>query len=146
MLVNTQAPRAYNHAMPSPGEHDLRTLLRSCNPTLHHEEFAYVTLPNEEVPAGIAAQATFRESEGMTLIVTRREAGRCGLQTTFPCRMITLNVHSALDAVGFVAAVMTALASRGISTNTVSAFYHDHLFVPSDRAEEALQLLREFAG
>jgi hypothetical protein len=60
--------------------------------------------------------------------------------------MITLNVHSALDAVGFLAAVMKALSVRGISTNTVSAYYHDHLFVPSERAEEALAALRRLAG
>jgi hypothetical protein len=33
------------------------------------------------------------------------------------------------------------LADAGISVNAVSAFYHDHLFVPDHRAEEALCLL-----
>jgi hypothetical protein len=28
-----------------------------------------------------------------------------------------------------------------ISVNPVSGFYHDHLFVPVDRAEEAMRLL-----
>jgi hypothetical protein len=60
--------------------------------------------------------------------------------------MITLNVHSALDAVGFLSAVMQALTAAGISSNAVSAFYHDHLFVPLNRAEEALQVLRELSG
>ena len=59
--------------------------------------------------------------------------------------MITLTVHSALDAVGFLAAVTARLAAAGIGANPVSAFFHDHLFVPAARADEALALLRSLA-
>ncbi len=51
--------------------------------------------------------------------------------------MITRDVLSALDVVGFLAAVTAALADAGIGANAVSAFFHDHLFVPLDRAEAA---------
>ncbi len=37
------------------------------------------------------------------------------------------------------------LASRGISVNPGSAYFHDHLFVPSARAGEALEVLTELA-
>ncbi|MEM1020616.1 MAG: ACT domain-containing protein, partial [Pseudomonadota bacterium] len=37
------------------------------------------------------------------------------------------------------------LAANGISTNAVSAFYHDHLFVPESRADEAVALLEALA-
>src|SRR5512140_1187729 len=100
--------------MPSPGEHNLQRLLQNCDPILHEDEFVYVTVPDIHVPSGIVPRATFREREGLTAILTRREAEQCGYEITFPCRMITLNVHSALDAVGFLAAVMAALAARGI--------------------------------
>jgi len=33
------------------------------------------------------------------------------------------------------------LAAAGMGVNPVSAFYHDQLFVPADRAEEAVQIL-----
>ena len=56
--------------------------------------------------------------------------------------MITLAVHSSLEAIGFLAAITAQLADAGISVNAVSAFYHDHLFVPEHRASEALQLLQ----
>jgi hypothetical protein len=42
---------------------------------------------------------------------------------------------------------MTArLADAGIGVNAVSAFYHDHLFVPEDRADEALTLLQKMSA
>ena len=61
--------------------------------------------------------------------------------SSISCRMITLDVHSALDAIGFLAAVATLLAKAGISVNAVSAYYHDHLFVPREKADEAMRLL-----
>ena len=60
---------------------------------------------------------------------------------SFPSRMITLTVHSSLDAVGLLAAVTQVLAQADISVNVVSAFYHDHLFISEHRAVEALQIL-----
>ena len=52
--------------------------------------------------------------------------------------MITLSVHSSLDAVGFLAAITNKLAAAAISFNPVSAYYHDHLFIPANRAEQAM--------
>jgi hypothetical protein len=58
-----------------------------------------------------------------------------------------LTVHSSLEAVGFLAAITARLAETGISVNVVSAFYHDHLFVPHDRADEALaRIFDRFSG
>jgi hypothetical protein len=84
-----------------------------------------------------------REAEGITLIVERSIADDEGLDYEFVSRMITLNIHSSLEAVGFLAAITSKLAGAGISVNTVSAFYHDHLFVPTDRARAAMRLLEE---
>jgi len=88
----------------------------------------------------------FREKEGTTLIVSQDDAQSQELVGEFPCRMITLNVHSALEAVGFLALITQRLAGLNIGVNAVSAFHHDHLFVPDDRAEEALHELQLMAG
>ncbi|TIW02257.1 MAG: ACT domain-containing protein, partial [Mesorhizobium sp.] len=56
------------------------------------------------------------------------------------------DVHSSLEAVGFLAAITTRLAAAGMGVNPVSAFYHDHMFVPAERAEEALAILRALAA
>ncbi|TGQ24299.1 ribonuclease H family protein, partial [Mesorhizobium sp. M4B.F.Ca.ET.214.01.1.1] len=36
--------------------------------------------------------------------------------------------------------------SSDLGVNPVSAFYHDHLFVPAERAGEALAILRQLAA
>lgn len=65
------------------------------------------------------------------------------LSFAFPCRTITLNVHSSLEAVGLLAAMTSELAWRGIAANAVSAWYHDHLLVPAAGAEKAMAALTE---
>ena len=52
-------------------------------------------------------------------------------------KQITLTVHSSLDAVGLTAAVATKVASYGISANVVAAYYHDHIFVQTEKADSA---------
>lgn len=87
------------------------------------------------------ALATFREEEGLSLILPE-EANAGGL----PMSRITLQVHSSLTGVGLTAAVSGALAEAGIACNVVAAYHHDHLFVPEDRAEEAMAILRALSA
>ena len=127
------------------GESNLHVLLASMEPVLQPDEYVFCTVTEPRSASGdLEAICTFRENEGFTLIVTRAEAERRSLAFTYPCRMITLTVHSSLSAVGFLAAITQKLASVGISVNPVSAFYHDHLFVPSEKVDQAMVLLREF--
>jgi hypothetical protein len=124
------------------GETDLKTLLASMTPELLAGTYVFVTLaPSVLRPEDLEPVMVFREREGVTLIVTEAAARAAGLPPSFRCRMITLNIHSSLEAIGFLAAITTRLAAAGMGVNPVSAFYHDHLFVPADRAEEALELL-----
>jgi len=57
--------------------------------------------------------------------------------------MITLTIHSDLNAVGFLASITKKLAEKGISVNAISAFYHDHLFVPYEKRIEVIKALKE---
>lgn len=110
------------------------------NPERNSGEWVFCTA------AGIAdALATFREGEGTTSILRRDRADELGLPYSYVAAWITLSVHSDLDAVGFLAAVTSALAEAGISCNVLSAVYHDHLFVPPHRAEEAMNILRQLS-
>jgi hypothetical protein len=121
-------------------ETDLTTLIRSMSPRLQPSIFVFVSTHARH--EDLHPIMTFRETEGTTMIVPRDQATAAGLLATFPSRMITLQIASSLEAVGFLAAITAELAKAGIAVNPVSAFHHDHLFVPEARAEEAMTILR----
>lgn len=124
---------------------DLSRLLREMRPGLHPATFVYSTVALDDPATSLAvwAQGTFREEEGLTLILDRQAADTAGLSYGPVMRMITLNVHSALEAVGLTAAIAAALTHAGISANVVAAYYHDHVFIPEADAERALQVLQQ---
>ncbi|MBO2449169.1 ACT domain-containing protein [Actinomadura barringtoniae] len=124
------------------GETDLGRLLAGLDPELHDGEYVFATLRARTLPVGVEPVMTFEEDEGRTLVLPREQAERAGLDATFSSAWITLRIHSSLEAVGMMAAIATALANAGISCNAISAFYHDHIFVPCERADEAVALLR----
>ena len=124
------------------GETDLNKLIASMRPELRDGTYVFVTMPLVDADLiGLGAVMSFHEAEGVTMIIPEQAASATGLKGVFPCRMVTLTVHSALDAVGFLAAITTRLAAAGISVNTVSAFFHDHLFVPAGQAEKTVEIL-----
>lgn len=123
---------------------DLSELLRDMEPELDEREFVYCSLPANAIrELGVDPIGRFREEEGETLILPRSQAEENNIPFTFGCRKITLRVHSGLEAIGFLAAIATELANNGISSNCVSAYYHDHLFVPVNDGERALLILRK---
>lgn len=128
------------------GETNLDTLLASMAAELVDGLYVFATLPAGTVPAGLRPRMQFQEAEGTTLILLKDEAEAHGIAYEFPCRMITLNIHSSLEAVGFLARITTALAREGMGVNPVSGFFHDHLFVPDGREEDALRVLGEFSA
>lgn len=125
------------------GETDLQRLLAGLAPELHEHPRAIRTQPaNAAVPAD--AIMLFREAEGMTMIVAVAAAENDADEALWA--QITLRIHSSLEAVGMLAAIAAALTARDISCNAVSAYHHDHLFVPWPRRADALDALRALAG
>lgn len=122
------------------GERDLHRLLTNLTPELRPGSYAYCT--TSRVPAGCSPVVMVLEDEGTTLVLAQGEADRLGIGYEYVAAMVTLRVHSALDAVGLTAAVAQVLADAGMSCNIVAGYYHDHLFVPVDRGAEAVRLLR----
>jgi RimJ/RimL family protein N-acetyltransferase len=125
----------FTRTLPSDG---LAALLRTLSPRLHEGAHVFTTVDGA-VPPG--AVVTVREDEGLTVVLPRQQADELGLAYTFVAGWITLEVRSALDAVGLTAAVSRALADAGISANVVAAVHHDHVFVPYDEAGAALRVL-----
>jgi hypothetical protein len=126
-----------------PGITDLKQLLAGMKPHLIEGEFVYCTVPASSLADYLLLEpiGLFREREGVTLILPIEAARHAGLPTAPAMRMITLEIHSSLEAVGLTAAFATALGNEGISANVVAAYYHDHIFVPAVDAERAMAAL-----
>jgi uncharacterized protein len=114
---------------------------RGLDPALHAGEWVFVTAT--EPVDSVDALATFRETEGVSMVLPRARADALGLSYEFVGAWISLGAQSALDEVGLTAAVSARLAAAGISCNVIAARYHDHLLVPLAHAEQALALLQE---
>lgn len=125
------------------GETNLQVLLANMKPRLRPETFVFCTLPHAAYGdlAHLEPMASFAEDEGLTLVISQERADGEGLEYEGTFRCVSLEVHSSLEAVGLTAAVATALGNHGISANMLAGFFHDHVFVPSDRAELAMTVL-----
>lgn len=131
------------------GETDLAKLLQDLKPELSSDDFVFVSIAPEQLTESLIldAKCMYREVEGVTLVMTadalrRHKTEGLDCESAAPSyKCITCKVHSSLEAVGMTAAIASVLATSGISANVVAAYYHDHIFVPSERAEEACRLL-----
>lgn len=125
---------------------DLDVLLQNMEPQIREGEFVFCTVESKdyELVARLKPIASFLEDEGMTLVLDEKIAKQHGYSYDSIFKAITLTVHSSLDAVGLTATVANKLADKGISANVIAAYYHDHVFVQSDKAELAVAALKEF--
>jgi len=125
---------------------DGRAMIAAMAPRLDPRIWRFVLVSPDTAPQLLGtAIGTFREDEGVTAIVPAALAEELGIEGPDFAR-ITLMVHSDLEDVGLTAAVSGALAEAGIACNMVAAFHHDHAFVPSNRADEAIDALHKLAA
>jgi hypothetical protein len=122
---------------------DTKAMLSGMTPSLDAADYVFCTTKDEQLAMQVAALSLswFREAEGVSLILALGDALRLGFDATLTMRRITLTVFSSLEDVGLTAAVATALANHNISCNMVAAYHHDHVFVPTANAEEAMRVL-----
>jgi hypothetical protein len=122
-------------------ETKLPVLLREARPQLHSGSYVFVALTTGHTVPAKDVLMSFREAEGLTLILEKSVADQYALAYAYEAAWITMTVNSALEAVGFTAAFATALSAEEISCNVVAAFHHDHLFVAREDGERALRIL-----
>ena len=124
----------------------LAYLLKHMQPRLKEGVFVYSqVLDDHPIPQNQIA-ATIREQEGLTLILRKEVAYAQGLPITYEAAWITLEVHSDLEAVGFTAAFAQALGDAQISCNVLAGYAHDHLLVPYEQRQEAIQVLKRLSA
>lgn len=128
---------------PLKGITNLEILINDMEPVLNEGEYVFATVEDiDSIPRSMTI-GEFKEKEGTTVIISKKNAERLGLSFDFVAAWITLNVHSALDAVGLTAAFSSELAKHGMSCNVVAGYYHDHLFIDHSNGEKAVEILQK---
>ena len=119
--------------------------LKNLNPVLLEDEYVFCTFlssiygdHNKLNPI-----ASFNEKEGLTLVVKKEIAKFNNLEFKGTFKCISLTLISSLTSVGLTALISKALADNEISANIYAGYYHDHIFVPLEKANDAFKLLCE---
>lgn len=125
----------------------LQDLIKQLSPKLDSITYVYCTVAHAKYGEleKLKPIVSIAELEGLTLVIPLEQAKAQGLDYYRIFRRITLEGHSSLEALGLTSVVTSLLAERGITTNVIAGFYHDHIFVPSDRTDEAMDALQELA-
>jgi len=120
---------------------DLQQLIANMEPVLNEGEYIFASVSDiTAIPRGMTI-CEMREKEGMTVVLAKKDAVQLGLPFEFIAAWITLNIHSALEAVGLTAAFATELGKNNISCNVIAGYYHDHIFVDRKDKEKAMKVL-----
>jgi len=129
------------------GETNLASMLETLTVSVRADRYVVATLaPDIAVPSvsnGVAA--VIREDEGTTVIATVERAISEDWPRDFVATWLTLDVHSALEAVGLTAAFSSSLGRAGIPCNVIAGFYHDHILVPHDKGQAAVEVIEALA-
>jgi N-acetylglutamate synthase-like GNAT family acetyltransferase len=128
------------------GEANLEALLAGLSPRWRPGEYVFVVADTNKPVADEAIMASIVEAEGRSLVLRRHDADQAGLPYEFVAGWITLEVFSALHAVGLTSAVAAAVGEAGISCNVIAGYHHDHLLVAYERVEEAIEVLERLSG
>ena len=128
---------------------NISILLATMQPSLDPTIYVFLTTksPLYSLPLStLQPQLIVQEEEGTTFVTTESLATSHGFnEPTFPCKKISLTIHSSLEAVGLIAAITNRLKDHSISTNVVSGFFHDHIYVPAGRAGDAMLVLESIS-
>ena len=128
------------------GETALAKLIANMEPVLNEGDYVFASVLNTaSIPREITI-CEIKEKEGVTVIVSKKDAEALGLSYGYIAAWITLNIHSSLEAVGLTAAFASELGKNNISCNVVAGYYHDHIFVDTKDKEKALRVLKAMSG
>jgi hypothetical protein len=127
--------------MAVPGETDLDKMLASLQVERRPGVFTFVevAVPTSELLA--AAHGMVNEAESTTLILPVQAAKLAGLPVDIELAWLSLTVQSSLEAVGLTAAFAATLGAHGIPCNVLAGYHHDHILVPVDKAQRAIDAL-----
>ena len=114
-------------------------------PDLLIDNYVFCTFPQKKYGdlEHLSPIGFFQENEGITLVITEKMAKLHNLSFEGIFKCISLKLISTLSSVGLTKKIAILLADKNISANIYAGYYHDHIFVPLERVDEAFKLLSE---
>ena len=94
------------------GEVNLETLLNNMRPVLNTGDYVFCNISTLDKIDLTKIIGSFKEDEGITIILSKAYADTLGLEYSSIMSWITLQVHSSLEAVGLTAAFSSILAKN----------------------------------
>ena len=128
------------------GETHLPRILAAIDVDVRPGLYVLLTRRGPDAAADAVAEARIHEREGITYVVPEAFARAQGEPPGFVAAWLTLRLHTALNAVGVTASVAGVLAERGIACNVIAGHFHDHLLVPAERRDAAVDAIRSLRG
>jgi hypothetical protein len=125
----------------APGETDLAAMVATLAVERRPEVFTYISVTTVSPELLAEAHALVTEGDETTIVLPVDAAVRAGHPVEVRLAWLTLTVQSSLEAVGLTAHVSARLAAEGIACNVLAGYSHDHLLVPVERADAAVQAL-----
>jgi len=125
-------------------EVNLEVLLNNKRPVLNTSDYVFCNVSSFDKIDLKQIIGSFKEEEGITLIISKAYADRLGLNYSSIMSWITLQIHSSLEAVGLTAVFSSILSKNNISCNVIAGYYHDHIFVLKEDAKKAVEVLNDF--
>lgn len=122
---------------------DFDQTLATLNAELGGEYVYYTatTLPEQLLPF-----AVINEEPAKTALITVQQASKFGIPSDEPTfTRIILDIEDALNTPGLTATIGQTLASLSIPCNIVTGYYHAHVFVPTDKAQDAIDMLNDLS-
>jgi hypothetical protein len=114
---------------------------KNIKPKLNEGKYVFCSVENIEKIEIKNLVGSFKENEGYTIILSKKEAINLGLTYSFVAAWITLTINSSLESVGLTSSFSNALARQGISCNVIAGYFHDHIFVKFDDRNTAMRIL-----
>ena len=103
------------------GDENLSNLLNNLQPNLLNEDYVFITLEDYSFDFFnlLHPIATFKEEEGLTLVISEERAKRENFKYNSVFKCISLGAHSSLNSVGLIATISTLLSEKGISLSLI---------------------------
>jgi len=122
---------------------DLKEIIRTSSLIVHEGSFIYAKV--KTVPVTGKPFLISQDDDEITVVTKKQQISELDLIKSNDTVRSLLEIKFSADspdAVGFLAAVSTALAEEGISISVVSTFSKDYLIVSNQDKEKAVEKLK----